>query len=127
MSDMSFPLSEPALAAAATATPSNVRLNPFNEENIHQWFNSHDAEFANNRIVKSCDKFSLARVKLPKSITDIYSEELDACRDQADAYDALQSFIISQFGKSKWASYFELLRLPCIVENIKPSKMYAKL
>ena len=124
---MSFSSSEHAVAAAATATPANVRLDPFNEDNVHLWFNSHDAEFANNKIVKSSDKFSLARVKLPKSITDIYSEELDACRDQADAYDALQSFIISQFGKSKWAAYFDLLHLPCTVESIKPSEMYAKL
>ena len=65
--------------------------------------------------------------KLPKSITDIYTKELEACRLQADAYDALRSFIVSQLGKSKWASYCELLRLPCTVENIKPSEVYAKL
>ena len=95
VSNMSFPLSEPAVAAAAMATPQNVRLDPFSEDNVEQWFISHEAEFANNRIVKPSDKFSLAKVKLPKSITDIYSEELAACRDQANAYDALRSFIIS--------------------------------
>jgi hypothetical protein len=52
---------------------------------------------------------------------------LDTCRDQADAYDALRTFVILQFGKCKWASYLKLLRLPCTVENVKPSEVYAKL
>jgi len=86
---MSFLLADAAAAVAAAATPSNDRLDPFNEDNVHLWFKSHEDEFANNKIVKSTDKFSLTRAKLPKSILDIYTEELDACRDQADAYDAL--------------------------------------
>ena len=101
VSDMSFSVSDAAAAVAAAATPQNVRLNPFNKDNVHLWFKSHEDEFTTNKIVKSTDKFSLARAKLPKSILDIYSEELDACRDQADAYDALRTFVISQFGKCK--------------------------
>ena len=92
---------KPAVAAAAPASLSNVRLDAFNEDNVEQWFISHKAEFEINRVVKSCDKYSLARVKLRKSITNIYTEELEACRLQADPYDALRLFIISQFDPSK--------------------------
>ena len=125
--DMSFLSAEPAVAAAATATPNNVRLDAFNEDNIDQWFQSHRFEFHNNQIVKPADKSSLARVKLPKSITGVYMAELDALFLQDDPYEALCDFIVSQFGRNKWAAYFDLLRLPCTVEDTKPSLMYARL
>jgi hypothetical protein len=125
--DMSFLSAEPAVAAATTATPNNVRLDAFNEDNIDQWFQSHRFEFHNNQIVKPADKSSLARVKLPKSITGVYMAELDALFLQDDPYEALCDFIVSQFGRNKWAAYFDLLRLPCTVEDTKPSLMYARL
>ena len=58
---------------------------------------------------------------------DAYTRELDALFLQEDPYEALRHFMISQFGKSKWISYFELLRLPVTVEDIRPSAVYAKL
>ena len=63
--EMSLPHTDAAVAAAATATPALVRLDAFNEENVEQWFESHRWEFHNNKITKSADKYSLARVKLP--------------------------------------------------------------
>ena len=124
---MSFPPTDAAVAAAAAATPALVRLDAFNEENVEQWFESHRFEFHNNKIIKSADKYSLARAKLPKSIMDVYTRELDALFLQDDPYEALRRFVISQFGKSKWLSYFELLTLPPTVEDIKPSAVYDKL
>ena len=118
---MLFPPTDAAVAATATATPALVCLDAFNEENVEQWFESHRWEFHNNKITKSADKYSLARAKLPKSIMDVYTRELDALFLQDDPYEALHHFIISQFGKSKWISYFELLRLPVTVEDIRPS------
>ena len=84
-------------------------------------------EFHNKKITKSADKYSLARAKLPKSIMDVYTRELDALFLQDDPYEALRHFVILQFGKSKWLSYFELLRLPSTVEDIRLSLVYGKL
>ena len=38
---MSVPQYDAAVAAAATATPSLVRLDEFTEENVEQWFETH--------------------------------------------------------------------------------------
>ena len=54
--DMSFPQSDAAVAAAATATPSLVRLDEFTEENVEQWFETHRWQFHNNKVTKSADK-----------------------------------------------------------------------
>ena len=81
---MSFPATDAAVAATATATPALVCLDAFNEENVEQWFESHRFEFHNNKITKSADKYSLARAKLPKSIMDVYTVELDALLQQDD-------------------------------------------
>jgi len=124
---MSFSSVEPAMAAAATANLSNVRLDAFNDDNVEQGYVSHQTQFDINRVSKQIDKYSLACAQLPRSITDIYPQELEVCCHQDDAYDALRSFIVSQFGRSKWAANFELLRLPCTVEDIKPTEVLAKL
>ena len=58
---------------------------------------------------------------------DAYTRELDALFLQEDPYEALRHLVISQFGKSKWISYFELLRLPATVEDIRHSAVYSKL
>ena len=125
--EMSVPHTDAAVAAAATAATHLVRLDEFTEHNIEQWFNSHTWQFHNNRVTKSADKYALARAKLPRSIMDAYTSELDALFLREDPYEALRHFLISQFGKSKWISYFELLRLPVIVEDIRPLAVFTKL
>jgi hypothetical protein len=40
-----------------------------------------------------------------------------------DPFDCL----LGQFGKSKWQSYFELLRLPLDMQSLKPSVLIGKL
>jgi len=42
--EISYSSAEPAVAAAATATIHNVRIDAFNEDNVEQWFVSHQAE-----------------------------------------------------------------------------------
>ena len=127
ISESSVPSSDAAVAAAATAAPHLVRLDEFNENNVEHWFNSHTWQFLNNKVTKASDKYSLARAKLPRSITDAYTSELDALFQQDDPYEALRHFLIEQFGKSKWISYFELLSLPVVAEDIRPSAVYQKL
>jgi hypothetical protein len=38
-----------------------------------------------------------------------------------EPFDCLKNALLGQFGKSKWQSYFELLRLPMEMEGLKPS------
>ena len=51
--DMSVPQSDAAVAAAAAATPSQVRLDEFTEENVEQWFESHRWQFHSNKVTRS--------------------------------------------------------------------------
>ena len=125
--ETSAPTSDAAVAAAATAAPHLVRLDEFNENNVELWFSSHTWQFHSNRITKSSDKYALARAKLPRSIMDAYTSELDALFLREDPYEALCHFFLAEFGKSKWISYFELLSLPVVVEDIRPSAVYQKL
>ena len=127
VAEQSAPFPDAAVAAAAAATPHLVRLDEFNENNVEHWFNSHTWQFLNCKITKSAEKYSLARAKLPRSITDAYTSELDALFQQDDPYEALRHFLITQFGKSKWISYFELLSLPVVAEEGRPSAVYQKL
>jgi hypothetical protein len=39
----------------------------------------------------------------------------------------LKNTLLGQFGKSKWQSYFELLRLPMEMQGLKPSVLMGKL
>ena len=75
---MSVPHTDATVAAAATVATHLVRLDEFTEHNIEQWFNLHTWQFHNNKVTKSADKYALARAKLPRSIMDAYTSELDA-------------------------------------------------
>ncbi len=43
---------------------------------------------------------------------------LDVCNESDDLFDCLKDALLGQFGKSKWQSYLELLRLP--MGKLKP-------
>ncbi len=42
-------------------------------------------------------------------------------------FDCLKDAFLGQFGKSKWQSYFKLLRLPMEMQGLKPSILMGKL
>jgi hypothetical protein len=42
-------------------------------------------------------------------------------------FDFLKNTLLGQFGKSKWQSYFELIRLPMEMQGLKPSDLMRKL
>jgi hypothetical protein len=52
---------------------------------------------------------------------------LDICDDSDDPFDCLKDALLGQFEKSKWQSYFELLRLPVELQGLKPSVIMGKL
>jgi hypothetical protein len=52
---------------------------------------------------------------------------IDVCNDHAEPFDYLKNTLLGQFGKSKWQSYFELLRLPMEMQGLKSSVLMRKL
>jgi hypothetical protein len=64
---------------------------------------------------------------LPKQVLRDILDILDDCSDEAQPFDILKDHLLGQFGKSKWQSYFELLRLPMEMQGLKPSVLMGKL
>jgi hypothetical protein len=54
-------------------------------------------------------------------------DTLDVCDDSDEPFYFLKNTLLRQFGKSKWQSYFELLRLPMEMQGLKRSVLMGKL
>jgi hypothetical protein len=104
--------------AAATA---QVKLCPYDEEEPHIWFCLIEAEFAAAGIKSQKLKYASALASLPKQVLWDILDTLDVCNDSAELFNYLKNTLLRQFGKSKWQSYFELLRLPMEMQGLKPS------
>jgi hypothetical protein len=109
------------VAAAITA---QVKLCPYDEEESHIWFRLIEAQFAAAGIKSQKLKYANALASLP--IRDILNT-LDVCNVAEEPFDFLKNTLLGQFGKSKWQSYFELLRLPMEMQGLKPSVLMGKL
>jgi hypothetical protein len=70
-------------------------------------------------------KYANALASLPKQV-DILGT-LDVCSNSDELFDFLKNTLLGHFGKSKWQSYFELLRLPREMQGLKPSVLIGKL
>ncbi len=68
-----------------------------------------------------------ALASLPKQVLQDILITLGACNDSDELFDFLKNTLLGQFGKSKWQSYFELLRLPMEMQGPKPSVLMGKL
>jgi hypothetical protein len=62
-----------------------------------------------------------------KSVLQDILDTLDVCNDSDETFDSLKNTLLGQYGKSKWQSYFELLRLPMEMPGLKPSVLMGKL
>ncbi len=49
---------------------------------------------------------------LPKQVLRDILDTVDVYNESDQLFDLLKDVLLGQFGKSKWQSYFELLRLP---------------
>jgi hypothetical protein len=61
-----------------------------------------------------------------KVLRDIL-DTIDVCNNSDEPFDFLKNTLLGQFGKSKWQSYFELLRLPMEMQGLKPNVLMGKL
>jgi hypothetical protein len=109
-------------AAAAT---SQVKLCPYDEE--EPWFSLIEAQFAAAGIKSQKLKYAKSLASLPKQVLQDILYTLDVCNDSDEPFNYLKITLLGQFGKSKWQSYFELLRLPMEMQDLKPSVLMGKL
>jgi hypothetical protein len=112
------------VSAAATA---QVKLCLYNEEEPHIWFGLIEAQFATAGIKSQKLKYANALASLPKQVLRDILNTQDVCNDSDEPFDWLKTTLLGQFGKSKWQSYFELLRLPMDMQGLKPSVLMGKL
>ncbi len=112
------------VAAAAT---SQVKLCPYNEEELHIWFSLIEAQFAMAGIKSQKLKYANTLASLPKQVLRDILDTLDVCNNSDEPFNFLKNTLLRQFGKSKWQSYFELLRLPMEMQGLKPSVLMGKL
>jgi hypothetical protein len=112
------------VAAEATA---QVKLCPYDEEELHIWFLLIEAQFAAAGIKSQKLKYASALASLPKQVLRDILDNLDVCNDSDEPFDFLINTLLGQFEKSKWQSYFELFRLPMEMQGFKPSVLMGKL
>jgi hypothetical protein len=112
------------VTAAATA---QVKLCPYDEEEPHIWFRLIQAQFAVPGIKSQKLKYANALASLPKQVLQDILDTLDVCNNSDEPFDFLKNTLLGQFGKSKWQSYFELLRLPMEMQGLKPNVLMGKL
>jgi hypothetical protein len=111
----------------AAAANSQVKLCPYNEEEPHIWFRLINAQFAAAGIKSQKPKYANALASLPKQVLRDILDTIDVFYDSDEPFDFLKNTLLGQFGKSKWQSYFELLRLPMEMQGLKPSVLMGKL
>ncbi len=112
------------VAAAATA---QGKLCLYDEEEPHIWFCLIEAQFAAAGIRSQKLKYTNALASLPKQVLQDILDTMDICNDSDEPFDCLKHTLLGQFGKSKWQSYFELLRFPMEMQGLKPSVLMRKL
>jgi hypothetical protein len=112
------------VAAAAT---SQVKLCPYDEEEPHIWFRLIEAQFAAAGIKSQKLKNANALASLPKQVLRNILDTIDVRNGSDEPFEFLKNTLLGQFGKSKWQSYFELLRLPMEMQGLKPSVLMGKL
>jgi hypothetical protein len=116
-------LTSPVIAAAT----SQVKLCPYDEEEPHILFCLVEAQFAAAGIKSQKLEYASALASLPKQVLRDILDTLNVCNDSEEPFNFLKNTLLGQFVKSKWQSYFELLRLPMEMQGLKPSVLMGKL
>ena len=117
----------PAIVAAAATPLVNIHLTAFSENDIEVWLSEHEIAWNINNVTRAKDKYMVVLSKLPRTIMNVFGSEIGAIGLGPDPYAALCRFLITNFGKNKWLSYFQLLSLPIAFEKIRPLKILEKL
>ncbi len=92
-----------------------MKLCPYDEEEPAIWFRLIDAQFTPTGIQSQKIKYA----NLLKQVLQGILDTVDTCNESDLPFDDLKAVLLGQFGKSKWQSYFELLRLSLGMDGIK--------
>ncbi len=103
------------VTAAATA---QFKLCPYDEEEPHVWFHLIEAQFAAAVIRTQKLNYANTLGSLPKQVLWDILATLDVFNNSDEPFDCLKDTLLGQFEKSKWQSYFELLRLPMEMQGL---------
>jgi hypothetical protein len=118
--------SDNAQTVAAAAT-SQVKLCPYDEEEPSIWFRLIEAQFVVAYIKSHKLRYANALASLPKQFLQNILDTVNVCKETDQPFDLLKEVLLGQFRKSKWQSYFELLRLPMEMQGLQPSFLMGKL
>ncbi len=91
------------------------------------WLHLIEVQFAAAGTKSQKLMYTNALVILPKQVLPDILDSVDVCNESDQPFDLLKEVLLGQFGKSKWQSYFELLRLPMQMQGLKPSIIMGKL
>ncbi len=72
-------------------------------------------------------KYANALTISPKQVLRDILDTIDVCNHSDQPFDNLNKVLLGQFGKSKWQSYFDLLRPSMEMQGLKPSALMGKL
>ncbi len=72
-------------------------------------------------------EYTNALANLPNQVLQDILDTLDVCNDSDNPFNCFKDALLGQFGKSKWQSYFKLLRLPMEMQGLMPSILMGKL
>jgi hypothetical protein len=72
-------------------------------------------------------RYTNSLANLPKQVLRDILDTVKACNNSEQPFDDLKRALLGQFGKSKWQSYFDLLRLPLGLDGLKTSVLMNKL
>jgi hypothetical protein len=111
----------------AAGAIGQVRLCPYDEEEPQVWFRLIEAQFVAAGIRSQKLKYANAFASLPNQVLRDILDTLDVCNNSEEPFDCLKDDLLGQLGKSKWQSYFELLRFPMETQSLKPSVLMVKL
>ena len=113
--------------SVAAASHSQLKLCPYDQEEPHIWFRLIEAQFAAAGIRSQKLKYANALPAVPNHVLRDMLDTVDRCNASDEPFDLLKEAVLGQFGKSKWQSYFELLRFPLEMPGLKPSILMGKL
>ncbi len=100
---------------------THVKLCPYDEEELAIWFHLIEAQFTAASMKLQKLIYASAIANLPKQVLRDNLDTVNTCNKSDQPFDNLKAVLLGQFGKIKWQSYFELLRLPLDMQGLKPS------
>jgi hypothetical protein len=121
--NMSLEVGQPVAAIATT----QVKLCPYDEEELAIRFHLIKAQFASVGIKTQNLKYANTLVSLPKQGLQDILDTVDVYNNSDQPFNLLKTVLLGQFGNGSCRSYFELLRLPLEMQGLKPSILMGKL